>query len=312
MQQLELKTLIGRLSPELRQGLEAAAGLCVNRGHQTVEVEHWLLQLFREPGNEMNRIIHSQQLAREVIIDDLEQRLSRLAGGYQSTPALAPATVSLVQDAWLLASVNFEQNTISVYHLILALLAKDSFTLMETPLTRELEKISREKLNAMARKPEAEAKAAGSVRAVESARTALDKYTINMTDEARALLGSSGSLTNGRSTIIGRDHEIRQMIDILCRHRQNNPILVGDAGVGKTAVVEGLAQQVVLGDVPENMQGVEIHSLDLGLLQAGASIKGEFENRLKDVINEVKQSEHPIVVFIDEAHTLVGAGGAAG
>lgn len=132
-----------------------------------------------------------------------------------------------------------------------------------------------------------------------------------MTDAARAVIEESGSLTNSSPTIIGRDREIRQIIDILCRHRQNNPILVGDAGVGKTAVVEGLAQQVVLGDVPENMQGVAILSLDLGLLQAGASIKGQFENRIKDVINEVKQSDHPIVVFIDEAHTLVGTGGAA-
>ncbi len=309
MQQLELKTLVGRLSPELRQGLETAAGLCVNRGHQTVELEHWLRQLFREPGHDMNRIIHSQQLAREVIVDDLEQRLSRLTSGYQVTPALAPATVTLIQDAWLLASVNFQQNTVTAYHLILALLAKDNFTLVETPLTRELEKISREKLQALARQPEAMAEAGG---LMPASQTALDKYTINMTDEARTLMGDSSPLTKGRPTIIGRDREIRQVIDILCRHRQNNPILVGDAGVGKTAIVEGLAQQVVLGDVPENMQGVAIHSLDLGLLQAGASIKGEFENRLKDVINEVKQSDHPIVVFIDEAHTLVGAGGAAG
>ncbi|WBA83888.1 type VI secretion system ATPase TssH [Endozoicomonas sp. GU-1] len=309
MQQVELKTLVGHLSPELRQALEMAAGLCVHRGHQTVEPEHWLLQLFREPGRDMERIIHSQQLTREVMVDDLEQLLDRLNTGYQATPALAQTTVSLIQDTWLLASVNFQQNTMTAYHLILALLAKESFTLTETPFTRELGKISREKLQSLARQPEVPDKQGG---APPGSQSALDKYTINMTDAARAVLEESGSLSNRSPTIIGRDREIRQIIDILCRHRQNNPILVGDAGVGKTAVVEGLAQQVVLGDVPETMQGVAILSLDLGLLQAGASIKGEFENRLKDVINEVKQSDHPIVVFIDEAHTLVGAGGAAG
>ena len=303
MQQLELKTLIGRLSSELRQGLETAAALCVSRSHRAVEIEHWLLQLCREPGTAMNRIVETQQLSRQTMIEDLEKRLDRLPCGHDKTPALSQATVALVQDAWLLASVNFQQNEISVYHWILALLDKDTFNLVETPLTRELQKVSREKLGGMSSR---ELPASGDESGpAAGAGSALDKYTINMTEEARAA-GDDGA------DIVGRTSEIRQIIDILCRRRQNNPILVGDAGVGKTAIVEGFAQQVVRGDVPENLKDIEIRNLDLGLLQAGASIKGEFENRLKDVMNEVKQSPVPVIVFIDEAHTLVGAGGAAG
>lgn len=145
--------------------------------------------------------------------------------------------------------------------------------------------------------------AGGSAPAAVTAGGALDKYTVNLTEQAR-----NGEL----DPVLGRNSEVRMAIDILCRKRQNNPILVGEPGVGKTAVVEGLAHSIVAGEVPPAIQGVEIHTLDLGLLQAGASIKGEFENRLKDVINEVKSSETPIIVFIDEAHTLIGAGGAAG
>lgn len=303
MQQLELKTLIGRLSVELRQGLETAAALCVSRSHHAVEIEHWLLQLCREPGVAMTRIIETQQLSKQTMIDDLERRLDRLPAGHDKTPALAQATVALVQDAWLVASVNFQQQEISVYHWVQALLDKDSFNLVETPLTLELQKVSREKLGAMNVVGPDITGDRGSP--TESSGSALDKYTINMTEEARAA-GASGT------DIVGRTSEIRQIIDILCRRRQNNPILVGDAGVGKTAIVEGFAQQVVRGDVPENLKDIEIRNLDLGLLQAGASIKGEFENRLKDVMNEVKQSPVPVIVFIDEAHTLVGAGGAAG
>ena len=300
MKQLELKTLIGRLSTELRQSLETAAALCVNRKHKAVEVEHWLMQLCREPGTAMNQIIISQKLSVTTMIDDLEQRLSRLPDGFESTPALAHDTVVLIQDAWLIASVNFHQQTIAVHHLILALLDNDSFAMVETPLTEELHKISREAL-------QAQASEVSETTAAEPKESALRKYTTDMTALAAS---DEASGTGGR--VVGRDQEIRQIIDILCRRRQNSPILVGDAGVGKTAVVEGLAQKVINEDVPDNLKGIRILNLDLGLLQAGASIKGEFENRLKDLINEVKQSEVPVIVFIDEAHTLIGAGGAAG
>ena len=228
-------------------------------------------------------------------MDDLEQRLNRLPAGHDQTPALAQATVSLIQDAWLLASVNFQKSEISVFHWILALLDKDSFNLVETPLTLELQKVSREKIRALAVDDSTDSQAAGEQ--ISDSGSALNKYTINMMEEARTAV-------DGGEYIVGRTSEIRQIIDILCRRRQNNPILVGDAGVGKTAIVEGFARQVVQGDVPDNLRDIEIRSLDLGLLQAGASIKGEFENRLKDVMNEVKQSPVPVIVFIDEAHTL--------
>ena len=300
MKQLELKTLINRLSPEVKQALETAAGQCVSRQHKAIEIEHWLLQMCREPGSGMKQIISSQQLSPVAMIDDLEQRLNRLPTGFEGTPALSQATVALIQDAWLIASVNFHQERISVHHLILALLENDQFSLVETALTRELQNISREALQAQASETGDDS---STLSAEGHKASALDKYTTDMTAEAEQ---------EDIGSIVGRDQEIRQIIDILCRRRQNSPILVGDAGVGKTAVVEGLAQQVVKGDVPDNLKGIRILNLDLGLLQAGASIKGEFENRLKDLINEVKQAEAPIIVFIDEAHTLIGAGGAAG
>ncbi|OED43355.1 ClpV1 family T6SS ATPase [Endozoicomonas sp. (ex Bugula neritina AB1)] len=298
MQQLELKTLVSRLSAELRHSLETAAALCVNKGHQAVEVEHWLYQLCKESGEAMTQVLTTQQLSAVILLENLEQRLAQLKGGYDGTPSLSVSTVSLVQDAWLVCSVNFQQNVISVYHLILVLLEKDNFNLVETPLTLELGKISKETLKQLAAGKPSEESTSGKP---ETTGSALDKYTVNMVADVETGAG-----------VVGRDLEIRQLVDILCRRRQNNPILVGDAGVGKTAIVEGLAQQVVRGDVPDNMQGVEIRSLDLGLLQAGASIKGEFESRIKDVINEVKQADHAIIIFIDEAHTLIGAGGAAG
>ena len=307
MQQLELRNLVSRLSVELRRGLETAAALCVSRGHQAVEIEHWLFQLCKESGEGMTQILSSQQLMASAILGDLERRLGRLKGGHESTPVVAANTVSLIQDAWLVASVNYQQHVISVYHFMLALLEKESFNLIESPLTKELTKISKEKLKQLALGAPEEPNTPLPAEAIGSA---LDKYTVNMTAEAEA--GGASILGRIAGRIAGRDAEIRQLIDILCRRRQNNPILVGDAGVGKTAIVEGLTQQIVKGDVPENMQGVEIRSLDLSLLQAGANIKGEFESRLKDVINEVRQSDHPIIIFIDEAHTLVGAGGAAG
>lgn len=296
MQQLELRALVSRLSEELRHGLETAAALCVSKGHQAIEIEHWLYQLLKEPGKEIDHILSTQQLSSSVIMGDLEQRLAKLKTGYEQTPALSSNTVSLMQDAWLVASVNFQQSSISTSHLMLALLEKETFSLVESPLTLELGKLSKEKLKQLGSRKTPDGDAGSPSQETGSA---LDKYTINMTAEADA-------------GVVGRDGEIRQVIDILCRRRQNNPILVGDAGVGKTAIVEGLAQLVIQGDVPENIRGVEVRSLDLGLLQAGASIKGEFENRLKDVINEVKQAEQGIIVFIDEAHTLIGAGGAAG
>jgi len=305
MQQLELKTLIEKLSPEVKRALEGAAALCVNRQHHFIEVEHWLSQLLQDDGAEIRAVVDGQNLNRAAMQEDLERRLGKLKGGHDSAPALAAATLSLIQDAWLVASVNFQQQMITAVHMVLALIQKDTFTMIQSPLTEELQKLSLEKLKDQARGISAEAGEAGAPAAAAPAGEggALQKYTQNLTEAAE----------NGEiDAISGRNSEIRQVIDILSRRRQNNPILVGEPGVGKTAVVEGLAQRIAEDNVPDNLKGVQIHVLDLGLLQAGASIKGEFENRLKDVINEVKSAVRPTLVFIDEAHTLIGAGGAAG
>ncbi|GAK88087.1 ClpB protein [Vibrio ponticus] len=202
------------------------------------------------------------------------------------------------------ASVNFGHQELTSLHLLLSLVQADSLGVKKLQLSA-LDTISVEALSAQlaALKLTKAPAANGETAPANTAGGALEKYTVNLTQQAR-----DGEL----DPVLGCNSEVRMAIDILCRKRQNNPILVGEPGVGKTAVVEGLAHSIVAGEVPPSIQGVEIHTLDLGLLQAGASIKGEFENRLKDVINEVKSSPVPIIVFIDEAHTLIGAGGAAG
>ncbi|WP_062268605.1 type VI secretion system ATPase TssH [Endozoicomonas arenosclerae] len=301
MKQLDLKKLISLLGNELKLGLEEAAALCVKKKHRSIEIDHWLMQLFRSPGDSMQTLIRTFGISAENIIEEIENRMMSPGSADVDAPSLSAETVSLIQDAWLTASVNFDDVVIMPAHLLLALMDRDSLALNNTRLGEELQKISKESLKSLAASEVPERTGERSAKA-EAGTTALNKYTTSMTEEARKT----------PSEIVGRDQEIRQILDILCRRRQNNPILVGDPGVGKTAVVEGFAQQVVEGRVPKQLKGIEIRSLDLGLLQAGASIKGEFESRLKDVITEVKQSPHPVIVFIDEAHTLIGAGGTAG
>ncbi len=310
MQSLELKTLISKLDPSLRKSLESAAGLCVRQQHRYIEIEHWLLMLFSEPSADIETVINSQKLSRQIILSDLEARLAKLEKGDTGTPSLSMSILALIQDAWLVASVNCQHDVISAFDLLLALLQKAQYTILDSPMARELQRISLESLqtmaegpgegDSMAESPLSQPQGAGSG---TSSKGALYKYTINLTDAAK-----NGELR----PIIGRQKEIRQVIDILSRQRQNNPILVGDPGVGKTAIVEGLAQRIIAGEVPESMKGVALHTLDLGLLQAGASIRGELESRLKDLMNEVRSAPTPVLLFIDEAHTLIGAGGAAG
>ena len=298
--QQELKKIIDRLTSSMLTSLEAAAGDCAGRGNKSVELEHWLLQLAMSSG-EFARLIEQFGLDRSAMITDLEQRLDRNSSGHQGAPSLSSSLVSTMQDAWVEASLNAGQQQIRLPHLLLALINRESFMLVSSPLTDQLRRISREGLQTIAR---SEPSTSADNSKVESAgHAALDKYTRNLTEQAQ-----QGKL----DPISGRLDEIRQMIDILSRRRQNNPILVGDPGVGKTAVVEGLAQAVVDQQVPDNLLGIELRILDLSLLQAGASIKGEFEKRLQDVINEVQSSATPVILFIDEAHTLIGAGGAAG
>lgn len=308
MSQVKLGNLVSKLAPELKASLEEAAGAAMTQTVVAIEIEHWLVQLLLSKETHLMAFINQQHIDANRLMAELTARIERLTKGSASQPAISSALSSLLEEAWLQASVNFSQGQVSSLHLLLVLTQTDSFGVKKLAL-ESLNNVSQEALSAqIAQLQTVQAGSSSSEPAASGhsgpvAGGALDKYTVNLTQQAR-----EGKI----DPISGRNSEVRLAIDILCRKRQNNPILVGEPGVGKTAVVEGLALRVVSGEVPPAIQGVEIHTLDLGLLQAGASIKGEFENRLKDVINEVKNSPTPIIVFIDEAHTLIGAGGAAG
>lgn len=306
MTQVTLTNLVAKLSPELKQALEVSAGTAMNQNVPAIETEHWILQLLSQQDQHLANLIHSQNLSQENLVNELSSKVSRLPKGNEGQPTLSHALTEIVKDAWMIASVNYGHGEIISLHLIQAMLQQNVLG-MNTLQLESLQSVSLESLQGLINKTAvARAKnthAAGDNNAAPVGNDALSKYTTNLTQQA---------IDGKIDPISGRNSEVRKAIDILCRKRQNNPIMVGEPGVGKTAVVEGLALRIAANEVPSALQGVQIHSLDLGLLQAGASVKGEFENRLKDVINEVKNSEHPIIVFIDEAHTLIGAGGAAG
>ena len=318
---LNLKNLVGKLTPQARRALESAAGLCQSRTHYEVACEHWLAKLAEQPTQDIARICEHYEIAPEAALQGLERGLGDYKTGNSGRPVLGPDIEELLQAGWLRASVDYQHSRTRSGVIFLAALGdramgrrlRDNFPDFERinveDLARKLPDLvagcpeDREVFHmaggatAVAGKGRAGAAAAG------PATPALDQFTVDLTEDAK----------QGRmDPILGRDREIRQIIDILTRRRQNNPILTGEAGVGKTAVVEGFAQRVAAGDVPEPLRGVMIKSLDLGLLQAGAGVKGEFENRLKQVIEEVHSSPVPIILFIDEAHTLIGAGGQAG
>ncbi len=309
---MDLKALVERLDPLSREALEAAAGLTLSRTHYNVEIEHWLLKLMEPANGDVAVILDRFAVDAGRLEAELNRTLDRMKTGNGRAPALAPNLVKLIREAWLLASLQYEAPAVRGGHLLLALLSSDDLAPLARDASRQLELIAPAKLAdelpgiLAGRGGSADGEAApdGAAPAAASGKhQALDKYCIDLTARARA-----GEL----DPVLGRDPEIRQIIDILSRRRQNNPILTGEAGVGKTAVVEGFALRIVAGDVPEALRAVRLLTLDLGLLQAGAGVKGEFENRLKSVIEEVKASPTPIVMFVDEAHTLVGAGGAEG
>ena len=308
---MDLKALVERLDPAAREALEAAAGLTLSRTHYNVEIEHWLLKLMEPADGDVAVILDRFAVDGGRLEAELNRTLDRMKTGNGRAPALAPNLVKLIREAWLLASLQYEADAVRGGHLLLALLSSEDLAPLARDASRQLELIAPVKLadelpGILARKGGAEEDGAqdGAFPAPPSGKSqALDKYCIDLTARARA-----GEL----DPVLGRDPEIRQIIDILSRRRQNNPILTGEAGVGKTAVVEGFALRIAAGDVPEALRTVRLLTLDLGLLQAGAGVKGEFENRLKSVIEEVKASATPIILFVDEAHTLVGAGGAEG
>jgi type VI secretion system protein VasG len=315
-----LKGLIEKLNDTTRRALEAAAGLCVARTHYDIEIEHYLLKVLDGTDNDVAAILKHFGVDRSRLTKELERSLDSLKTGNARSPAFSPSVVQMLSEAWTVASIDFRAGQIRTGFTLLALLGDEELARMVKDFSKELQAIPAEGLRAsfydiIASSKEtqtslAEAGEGASRGDADGARSAsggktphLDQYTVNLTANAKA-----GKI----DPVLGRDEEVRQMIDILMRRRQNNPILTGEAGVGKTAVVEGFANRVAQGDVPPALQGVHLHSLDLALLQAGAGVKGEFENRLKGLINEVKSSTEKIILFIDEAHTMIGAGGQAG
>ncbi|MEN3332483.1 MAG: type secretion system protein VasG [Blastocatellia bacterium] len=314
---VNLKSLFGRLNDTCRNAIEGAAGLCLSRTNYEVDIEHYLIKLSEAQDTDLARILRHYEVNSARLTKDLTRALDQLKTGNARTPALSPRIAKLVQDAWMLASVDYDAQEVRSGHLLLALLGDDDLARLAREISKEFNNISVESLkkklaDLTAGSAEDKAGESSTARPGEDAQPAagaasktraLDQYTIDLTAKAR-----KGDI----DPVLGRDFEIRQVVDILTRRRQNNPILTGEAGVGKTAVVEGFALRIAEGDVPPPLKNVAVRTLDLGLLQAGAGIKGEFENRLKSVIEEVKSSPQPIILFIDEAHTMIGAGGQAG
>ncbi len=312
---IDLKSLVVKLNEQCRNALEGAAGLCLARTHYNVEIEHWLLKLLEIPDSDIAVVLEKFDINIGNLVRHLNRELDAIKAGNSRAPALSPTIVDLAKNAWILASVEYGHSKITSAHILAALLLDEGLRRTTEATNGELKKIAPESLREVIRGiigTTGESKQAGKEDTVTgdnvtfaspSKTPALDKFTVNLTEAAK----------NGKiDAVLGRDDEVRQIVDILIRRRQNNPILTGEAGVGKTAVVEGFALRIAAGDVPDQLKNVTIRSLDLGLLQAGASVKGEFENRLKSVIAEVKASPEPIIMFIDEAHTLIGAGGKEG
>ncbi|QXI02658.1 type VI secretion system ATPase TssH [Pseudomonas monsensis] len=306
---MELASLIGRLNPDNRRALERAAQRCLQRGHHFVEIEHLLLELLDIEGGDFAFLLPRFGLERDALSAEINKALDLFKAGSTRTPALSSHTLGLLEDAVVQASV-LGLESIRSGLLLLALIDRDERRSLLLNSASSLLRIPKEALRAnLLEWTENSREHVGSRSAASSGNPAprqdsvLDQYTQDLTADAHA----------GRiDPIVGRDGEIRQCIDILLRRRQNNPILVGAPGVGKTAVVEGLALRIAAGDVPPSLQEVSLRVLDLGLLQAGAGVKGEFEQRLKGVIDAVRSADKPIILFIDEAHTLIGAGGAEG
>ena len=316
---LNLKSLIGKVNDATRSALEAAAGLCVSRTHYDIEVEHFLLKAIDSSDNDVAFILRQYGVDRSRLTSELQRSLDRLNRGNARSPAFSPQLVKMLTEAWTIATIEYDAGQIRTGFALLALLSSEELGRMVRDVSKELQLIppealrkdfyavtekSRETSTALSSAtPGAPAEAGAPGRPASGKTPHLDQYTVNLTTNAKA-----GKI----DPVLGRDQEIRQVVDILMRRRQNNPILTGEAGVGKTAVVEGFALRLANGDVPPALKNVQLHSLDLALLQAGAGVKGEFENRLKGLIEEVKSSPHPIILFIDEAHTMIGAGGQAG
>jgi type VI secretion system protein VasG len=313
------KSLIQKLNLPTREVMEAALQLCRSRTHYDADLPHYLLKALERDDLDFVRIAKAFGMNKPVLMLDLNHALDLMKRGSGANPLFSPALLRLFREAWLAGTLSFGSAEIRTGFTILALVSDEELLRYAREISREFQKINAEQLRKdfypivagstedRTTKPMmAGAAAGGEVQpgVIPGSKTPnLDQFTLNLNDKVKA-----GKI----DPVLSRDHEIRQVIDILMRRRQNNPILTGEAGVGKTAVVEGFTQRVVAGDVPEPLKKVVVRTLDLALLQAGASVKGEFENRLKGIIEECKASSVPIILFIDEAHTMIGAGGSAG
>ncbi|MDH5857392.1 type VI secretion system ATPase TssH [Lampropedia aestuarii] len=320
MAKINRVSLFGKLNPVLYKAIESATVFAKLRGNPVVELGHWLYQLVLMDDCDLHHIARHYHLDGGKLSNDLLQVLERLPNGALAIEDLSGDIDLATERAWIQASLVDGASAVRSGHLLIALLNHKALRQTTLHLSKQWAQIDVEDLQAhfasiVAKSPEsalgtaahgeaAPGQASGAMSAPAlGKKEALNKYTVDLTEKA-----AQGEL----DAVTGRDEEIRQLIDILMRRRQNNPILTGEAGVGKTAVVEGFALRIAEGDVPPALQGVQLRVLDIGLLQAGASMKGEFEQRLRQLIEEVQHAEPPIILFIDEVHTLVGAGGAAG
>ena len=324
MASISRAALFGKLNRIGYRAIESATVFCKMRGNRYVELVHWIHQLLQLQNSDLHRIIKQFNLEPSRLAADITDALDRLPRGSTSISDLSPDVEESVERGWVVATLMFGEAQVRTGYLMIGILDTRSLRNVLLSVSKEFDKVKAETLKdkfaeIVSGSPEegerptdgfqmgggaAPGEASGAMAPAQMGKQeALKQFTTDLTEQARG-----GKM----DPIVGRDEEIRQVVDILMRRRQNNPILVGEAGVGKTAVVEGFAQRIVRGDVPPQLKDVQLRTLDVGLLQAGASMKGEFENRLRQVIEEVQASPKPIILFIDEAHTLVGAGGAAG
>ena len=320
MSEISRVALFGKLNSLGYKAIEGATVFCKMRGNPYVELVHWFSQILQQPDSDVHRVLKEFQVDASRLARDVTDALDRLPRGATSISDLSAHVEEAVERGWVYGSLMFGDAQVRTGHLVIGILKTPGLRHAFSAISRELDKIKVDQLTEgfdkiVGGSPETSLRRSGDAASAPGEATgamapaamgkqeALARFSVDLTERAR-----QGEI----DPVTGRDEEIRQIVDVLMRRRQNNPILTGEAGVGKTAVVEGFALRIAKGDVPPPLKDVTLRALDVGLLQAGASMKGEFENRLRQVIDEVQSSEKPIILFIDEAHTLVGAGGAAG
>src|SRR5213078_2176022 len=324
MAEISRAALFGKLNSLAYKAIESATVFCKMRGNPYVELVHWINQIMQLQDSDLHRIIKAFNINPSKLATDLTAALDKLPRGATAITGLSPHLEEAVKEAWIYATLMFNEPSIRTGHLVVAMLRTQNLRNVLNGISMEFSKIKQEQLTdefskitsgsveeSLAAKDGSTVggnvspgETSGAIAPAQMGKQeALQKFSVDLTERAR-----KGEI----DPIVGRDEEIRQVVDVLMRRRQNNPILTGEAGVGKTAVVEGFALRIVSGDVPPQLRDVTLRTLDIGLLSAGASMKGEFEQRLRSVIEEVQASPKPIILFVDETHTLVGAGGAQG